>query len=138
VGVFGRYSRFANDFIESSDCLLVVGCKLGEIATKRYTLPLPGTPIVRLDIAGEEIGRWTGVGAGLWGDARDGLADLAQSLASRPRKRRPEYLREVVEHRDAWAARTAPRYASDERPINVARLVGELNSPHAGRQHPRR
>ena len=41
AGLFGRYSRIANDLIESSDCLLAVGCKLGEIATKRYDL-LPG------------------------------------------------------------------------------------------------
>jgi acetolactate synthase-1/2/3 large subunit len=37
--------------------LLVVGCKLGEIATKRYTLPEPGKKIIHLDIVAEEIGR---------------------------------------------------------------------------------
>ena len=36
AGLFGRYDRIANALIEESDCLLVVGCKLGEIATKRY------------------------------------------------------------------------------------------------------
>ena len=47
VGLFGRYSRIANDLIEASDCLIVVGCKLGEIATKRFALPPaahPGDP----------------------------------------------------------------------------------------------
>ena len=34
MGLFGRYSRIANDVVAASDCLLVVGCKLGEIATK--------------------------------------------------------------------------------------------------------
>jgi len=38
AGVFGRYSRIANDLVAMADCLLVVGCKLGEIATKRFTL----------------------------------------------------------------------------------------------------
>jgi len=32
VGLFGRYARIANELIEASDCLIVVGCKLGEIA----------------------------------------------------------------------------------------------------------
>jgi acetolactate synthase-1/2/3 large subunit len=41
AGLFGRYDRIANTLIEESDCLLVVGCKLGEIATKRYTVPPP-------------------------------------------------------------------------------------------------
>jgi acetolactate synthase-1/2/3 large subunit len=29
VGLFGRYARIANELIEASDCLIVVGCKLG-------------------------------------------------------------------------------------------------------------
>src|SRR5690606_38513709 len=41
AGLFGRYDRIANKLIEESDCLLVVGCKLGEIATKRYSVPAP-------------------------------------------------------------------------------------------------
>src|SRR5690606_153620 len=35
LGLSGRYSRIANDVLERADCILVVGCKLGEIATKR-------------------------------------------------------------------------------------------------------
>ena len=41
AGLFGRYSRIANELIEASDCILVVGCKLGEIATKRFQLSGP-------------------------------------------------------------------------------------------------
>jgi acetolactate synthase-1/2/3 large subunit len=67
------------------------------------------------------------VGIGLWGDARDGLADLHGNLAARPRKPRPKYLREIAERRHAWASSTAPKYASSERPIGMARLIGELN-----------
>ncbi|MCQ0005355.1 thiamine pyrophosphate-binding protein [Actinomadura madurae] len=82
VGLFGRYSRYANELIESSDCLLVVGCKLGEIATKRYALPRPGTPLIHLDIVAEEIGRWAPTQVGLFGDAHSGLSDLATALES--------------------------------------------------------
>ena len=42
AGLFGRYDRIANDLIGESDCVLVIGCKLGEIATKRFSLPLEG------------------------------------------------------------------------------------------------
>ncbi|MDX2224019.1 MAG: thiamine pyrophosphate-binding protein, partial [Rhodospirillaceae bacterium] len=58
VGLFGRFSRIANDLMAASDCILVVGCKLGEIATKRYTLPPAGVPLIHLDIDVTEIGRW--------------------------------------------------------------------------------
>ena len=76
VGLFGRYSRIANDFIATADCLLVVGCKLGEIATKRYALIPPTVPIIHLEVMAEEIGRTTATEVALCGDAREGLADL--------------------------------------------------------------
>lgn len=128
VGLFGRYSRFANELIEESDCLLVVGCKLGEIATKRYTLPLPGTPIIHLDVSPEEIGRWARVHVGLWGDALLGLSDLAEALADAPPAASSQYLDEIEKRRASWHAGAVPRYASDEQPIHVARLLGELNA----------
>jgi len=66
VGLFGRYSRIANELIEGSDCLLVVGCKLGEIATKRYALPETSIPLIHLDILAEEIGRCRPATVALW------------------------------------------------------------------------
>jgi acetolactate synthase-1/2/3 large subunit len=127
VGLFGRYSRIANELLESSDCLLVVGCKLGEIATKRYAMPSAETPIIQLDVLAEEIGHWARTEVGLWGDAREGLRALAAALDGRGAERN-EYLEEIRGQRDAWARRTAERYASDERPIGMARLIGELNA----------
>src|SRR6185295_16005166 len=76
VGLFGRYSRIANDLIETSDCLIVIGCKLGEIATKRYALPPAHIPVIHLDIVAEEIGRCIPTEIALWGDARAGLEDF--------------------------------------------------------------
>jgi acetolactate synthase-1/2/3 large subunit len=131
VGLFGRYSRFANELIESSDCLLVVGCKLGEIATKRYALPgRGGAHLIHLDVSAEEIGRWAETEVALWGDARLGLADLADALSdgsAAARERRADYLAEVRERRAKWQEEARGRYESAERPINMARLVHELN-----------
>src|SRR5215467_4542776 len=72
AGLFGRYSRIANELIATSDLLIVVGCKLGEIATKRFQL-LPAVPVIHLDIVAEEIGRTSRTAVALWGDARCGL-----------------------------------------------------------------
>ena len=57
--MFGRYSRIANDLIDACDCLLVVGCKLGEIATKRFQLFKGNVPMIHLELVPEEIGRTT-------------------------------------------------------------------------------
>ena len=57
AGIFGRYSRIANELIAASDCILVVGCKLGEIATRRLPAAARQDACIHLDIVAEEIGR---------------------------------------------------------------------------------
>src|SRR5712692_8080648 len=130
AGLFGRYSRIANELIEASDCLLVVGCKLGEIATKRYVLPPAHVPIIHLEILAEEIGRVRTPEVALWGDARAGLEDLAEALADdakRARAARADYLGEIPGRVKAWADDAAPRLYSPGRPVHMARLCTELN-----------
>ena len=62
--------------------LLVVGCKLGEIATKRFTIPRQGQdrhpPRHR---AGGVRPHLSSPRVALWGDVREGIRDLAAALA---------------------------------------------------------
>ena len=130
VGLFGRYSRIANELIEASDCLVVVGCKLGEIATKRYALPPESIPLIHLDIVAEEIGRCRTADVALWGDARAGLEDLAEALADeakRAQEARADYVAEIPSRMASWRDEAAARLHSEERPIHMARLCNELN-----------
>jgi acetolactate synthase-1/2/3 large subunit len=130
VGLFGRYSRIANELIEASDCLVVVGCKLGEIATKRYALPPETIPLIHLDIVAEEIGRCRTADVALWGDAKAGLEDLAEALADeakRARAARTDYIAEIPSRMASWRDEAAARLFSEERPIHMARLCTELN-----------
>ena len=130
VGLFGRYSRIANDMIDASDCLVVVGCKLGEIATKRFTLPPAHIPVIHLDIVAEEIGRCIPAEVSLWGDARAGLEDLAEALSDSDRtarSKRTDYVAEVAPRLRKWEAEAAPRLNSPDRPVHMARLCRELN-----------
>ncbi|MGE0725228.1 MAG: thiamine pyrophosphate-binding protein [Alphaproteobacteria bacterium] len=130
VGLFGRYSRIANDLIAAADCLLVVGCKLGEIATKRYSLIPAGVPLIQLDVVAEEIARHNKVDVALWGDAGEGLADLAEALADEApklRKARADYVGEIPGRMGKWREEASARLHSTERPINMARLVHGLN-----------
>lgn len=130
AGLFGRYERIANPLIESADCLFVVGCKLGEIATRRYALLPPGVPIVHLDIVAEEFGRVAAPSVALWSDVREGIRDLAAALApdaERLRRERENYRAEVAGRMAAWRESVGPRLASDEVPVSMARLMRELN-----------
>ncbi len=130
AGLFGRYDRIANTLIAEADLLLVVGCKLGEIATKRYTVPPPGKRIVHVDIVAEEIGRTAQPELALWGDARETLRELHLVLvdeAAAIQARQAGYAAEVAARMAAWRAATRERYESEDIPVSMGRLMGELN-----------
>jgi acetolactate synthase-1/2/3 large subunit len=129
AGLFGRYSRIANELIAASDALIVVGCKLGEIATRRFQLIPVGKPLIHVDISPEEIGRTTRADVALAADARLALQDLVAALGegAKARMRRKDYCAEVPERMTNWRAGAADRLQSDETPINVGRLIHELN-----------
>ncbi|MEU5552596.1 thiamine pyrophosphate-binding protein [Micromonospora sp. NPDC047793] len=124
IGLFGRYSRYANDLIKTADLVVVAGCKLGEIATERYDLLPPATPMIHIDVLSEDFGRTARPTVALWGDAASTLTDLAAASSATTRT---GYLEEIDGRRRTWQERTRPRLTTDERPINVARLVHELN-----------
>jgi acetolactate synthase-1/2/3 large subunit len=130
AGLFGRYDRIANNLIQDSDCLLVVGCKLGEIATKRFSLPPKHIPLIHLEIVAEEIGRTLQPTIALWGDAREGIKDLANEMeldSERQRNERTQYIKSVTNQMNEWRVSVTERLTSDEVPINMARLIHELN-----------
>jgi acetolactate synthase-1/2/3 large subunit len=127
AGLFGRYDRIANALVAQSDCLLVVGCKLGEIATKRFQLVPAGKPVIHIEIDPTEIGRTTRTDVALVGDARLALEDLAAALGKPAAERRAGYAAEIPKRMVEWRRSAADRLESRETPINVGRLMGELN-----------
>ncbi len=129
AGLFGRYDRIANDLIAASDCLLVVGCKLGEIATKRYSIPAVGANVIHLDSVAEEMGRTYQAGLRLWGDAREGLNDILAAMDNPADQKagRTEYLAEIPVKMEAWRVDVSERLYSEETPIHMARLITEIN-----------
>jgi acetolactate synthase-1/2/3 large subunit len=130
AGLFGRYDRIANALIEEADVLLVAGCKLGEIATKRFTIPKKGKTVIHLDILPEEFGRTYQPAVTLWGDVREGIRDLASALAGDAKRlaaERADYAASVGKRMATWRAGVSERLTSGETPINVARMLHELN-----------
>ncbi len=129
AGVFGRYSRIANELVEASDCLIVVGCKLGEIATRRFSLIGAGKPVIHVEIWPEEIGRTTRTDVALVGDARLTLEAMAAALRDGHKRAaaRADYCAEVPVRMAEWRKGAADRLESSETPINIGRIMGELN-----------
>ncbi|WP_341894593.1 thiamine pyrophosphate-binding protein [Ferrovibrio terrae] len=129
AGVFGRYSRIANELVEASDCLIVVGCKLGEIATRRFSLIGAGKPVIHVEIWPEEIGRTTRTDVALVGDAKLTLEAMAAALRDGHKRAaaRADYCAEVPVRMAEWRKGAADRLESTETPINIGRIMGELN-----------
>ncbi len=130
AGLFGRYSRIANDLIETADCFIVVGCKLGEIATKRFQLFNRNVPLIHLDSHPEEIGRTTKAHIALVGDASLGLKDLNDALhqeAKLMQDNRASYIAEVPTRMSKWREEARAKLEAKETPINVGRMLNELN-----------
>jgi acetolactate synthase I/II/III large subunit len=130
AGLFGRYDRIANKLIEASDLLLVVGCKLGEIATKRYAVPPRGKTLVHIDILSEELGRTMEPEVPLWGDVRETIRELhtvLQGETAAIRARQEAYAAEVARLMAEWRESVRERLTSDETPVSMARLIHELN-----------
>lgn len=131
AGLFGRYDRIANKLIEESDLLLVIGCKLGEIATKRFTVPGPGKRVIHLDILAEEFGRTLEPELMLWGDALSGIQDLQATLSDRAaaiKQRLTGYAAEIPQRMEKWREDVSAKLRSDEVPVSMARLMNEINA----------
>jgi acetolactate synthase-1/2/3 large subunit len=130
AGLFGRYDRIANALLAEADLIIVAGCKLGEIATKRFSVPPPGKTIVHIDLVAEEFGRTAEPELCLWGDVRETVAELHAILvpqAGAIAARQADYAGAVAAKMAEWRQGVLPRLTSDEVPVSMARLMHELN-----------
>ncbi len=131
AGLFGRYDRIANKLIEEADLIVAIGCKLGEIATKRFSVPARDKRLIHLDIVAEEFGRTFEPELVLWGDAKAGIADLTSALrdeAEAVRAKLAAYAAEIPQRMVEWRKGVADKLSSDEVPVSMARLMTEINA----------
>jgi acetolactate synthase-1/2/3 large subunit len=83
VGISGSFgSSAANDTLEQADCLVVIGCKLGQAATLGWDIPLPGTDVIHIELDAEEIGRNNARSLGIQADARLATRALVDTLGA--------------------------------------------------------
>lgn len=78
AGAFG--SPLVNEVLAEADCVIAVGCKLGQAATSGWEVPGADATIVHVDVDAEEIGRNFPRTVALQSDARLGLRELREAL----------------------------------------------------------
>ena len=125
LGIVGRFSRIGNDVVKDADVLIVVGCKLGEIVTARWSLLSPDTTIVHIDVDPVEPGRVYRTEAPIWADAALALDDLADAVKER-RDRSAIAAERVAAARAGWLATAEAAFVSDELPMPMPRVLRTL------------
>ena len=110
--------------------MVVVGCKLGEIATKRFTVPPKGKRVVHLDMLAEEFGRTTRAGARAVGRrARDHRRSARRLAPEQPaiKQRQVAYAADVAAAHGDLAGGRGRHLLRRKCRSSMARLMGELN-----------
>jgi acetolactate synthase I/II/III large subunit len=119
---------YANALLAGADLVLYVGCKTDSVTTENWSLPDTGRgqAIVHLDVDPTEIGRNYETAAGLAGDARLGLADLAAALRARGAGPRPNPLLECRGEVAAFWAEFQAKAEATSTPIKPQRVFHTL------------
>jgi acetolactate synthase-1/2/3 large subunit len=70
--------------LEDADVVLVVGCRLSEITTQGYRLPLPDQRVIQIDIEPASVGAVVPVEVGLVADAAEALTAILDHAPDGP------------------------------------------------------
>lgn len=129
TGIWG--TRVANDQARSADVLLAVGTTFGEADCSswnpEYTFSIPPTQLVQIDIDPQEVGKIYPVTAGLVGDAKATLRELAALLHEDGPRRPAARAADLQAQKQAWQRELSVEQRNAERPIHPARLLNEIS-----------
>ncbi len=133
LGVIGSNGGldFRHKLVREADLIFQVGCGCGSVTTEKWTLPTNdgSKKFIQLDIDPAALGRNYDLSIALAGDARAGLAGLAEALTRRtggePATKWPPDL--IPELRSEYLA-GVEGLTSDELPLRPERFVAELRA----------
>ena len=124
VGVCGAYSRWcANRVVAEADLAIFIGSHTGSQVTLDWRIPVPGTPVIQIDIDPSELGRSYPTKVALHGDAKATVSRLVEALEPVSRAEWTDRVRQIVQD---WRDEVAPDLHSDAQPIRPERLCQEF------------
>jgi acetolactate synthase-1/2/3 large subunit len=125
LGLVGSYSRWcANRIVSEADLVLFIGSHTGDQVTNYWTVPMPGTPVIQIDIDPSELGRNYSSTVALMGDAKVAVRRLIGHLSPEAGKEKwAEYAQNLVKE---WQDEQEPLRSSDAVPIRPERLCKDL------------
>lgn len=126
IGTVGTYSAPpGNRLVHEADLVIYVGCHAGDQPTNNYKVPAQNTPIVQIDLDGQEIGRNYPNVTAVWGCPKQALSDLAEAVAMRDGW--TDWAGHVEEIVSAWRAEMEPLCQPGDGAIRVEHLCREIS-----------
>jgi len=131
LGLIGRYSRkVANDIVRECDLALVVGCRLGGLASDSWKVPPPSTRILHVDVDTNVLGATYREEISVQADAKLTLRALVKEALNRSLPgERTAWAQQATERVQAWkeeVQRLTSR--SPEEPIHPAAVISALRA----------
>ena len=134
-GSIGRNGSYAaNEATKNADIILALGFSFDDRATSAwvdgYTLAIPPSRLIQIDIDPAEIGRNYPAELGILGDAKASLAQLSSMAASRlsgARSADTAWLDRLRHGRAVWREYQDGLAASDQVPLRPERLMRALS-----------
>jgi len=135
LGSIGRNGAYAaNEASRNADVILSIGFSFDDRATSAwiqgYTLTIPPTKLIQVDVDATEIGRNYPVHLGIIADARASLAALTVLVRGKIKgsHRAPEaWLAKLGECRELWNNYQRPLADSDQTPVRPERLMKAIS-----------
>ena len=127
VGVVGTYSRAcANQAVAEADLVFFVGSHAGGQVTANWKIPAVGTPVIQLDIDGEQLGRNYPNAVSLMGDAKVTLRLMADAASPGEPASAKAWTGRVQQLVAGWRAKMEPMLQSDASPMRPERICREI------------
>jgi len=126
IGVVGTYSApVTNQLVHEADLVIFVGCHTSDQVTNNWTVPMPTTPIIQIDLDGSECGRNYPAVHPIVGDPRLALQALLDALG-KPRSGWRDWALTARQRFNDWQASIQSFCRSDAAPLRPERLCYEL------------
>jgi len=127
VGVVGTYSRAcANQAVSEADLVFFIGSHAGGQVTANWRVPASGTPVIQLDIDGQQLGRNYPNAVSLMGDAKVTLQQMADAAQRREPASAKAWVGRVQQLVAEWRAQMEPLLNSDASPMRPERICREI------------
>lgn len=122
----------ANRLAREADVILAVGTRMPEMDTnswkREHFFAIPPARLIHVDIDPYEIGKIYPVNVGIVGDAAAVLVQFVEAAEATVQRRRPsQWVLGMQAQRKEWWAELAADQASNDVPITVGRLLGDID-----------